>query len=102
MLAWLDAAPQAVMCDELEALADAPDLRARLGGVRCPALVCAGSRDAAIPIASAEDTARRLPNAVFERFEGVGHAIFIEDPERAARVVGAFLPGAPTPEASAG
>ena len=49
VLAWLDAASIEVVCGELVALADAEDLRPRLGELACPTLVCSGTSDQAAP-----------------------------------------------------
>jgi pimeloyl-ACP methyl ester carboxylesterase len=91
VLAWLDAAPLSVVCDELVATADAADLRPRLGELACRVLVCAGTADNAVPMAWAEDVARQCPHGVIERIEAVGHALLLEAPDRVARLTAAFL-----------
>jgi pimeloyl-ACP methyl ester carboxylesterase len=91
VLAWLDAAPRAVIYDELVALADAPDLRPRLAELECPILVCAGQDDQAVPIASSEEVARLAKHGTFRGLAGAGHAILIERPPEALRLVEDFL-----------
>jgi pimeloyl-ACP methyl ester carboxylesterase len=91
VLAWVDAAPLSVLCDELEATAAAADLRPRLAELACPALVCAGTLDNAVPFASAEEIARKFQKGVLERLDGVGHALFMEEPARVFGVVADFL-----------
>jgi 3-oxoadipate enol-lactonase len=91
VLAWLDAAPMAVICDELVAMADAHDLRPRLHEVACPVLVCAGTADRAVPLSSSEDVARRALHGTFERIDGAGHALLIEAPDRVVGLLDDFL-----------
>ena len=91
VMAWLDAAPLSVICGELAAVADAPDLRARLRELACPVLVCAGTADGAVPVAWSEDVARRAPRATFERIDGAGHALLIEAPDRVTGLLDDFL-----------
>jgi len=94
VLAWLDAVPQPVVCDELVAFADADDLRPRLGSIDCPVLVCAGTADRAVPMSWSEDVVRRLSRASLERIDGAGHALLIEAPDRVERVIEEFLESA--------
>jgi pimeloyl-ACP methyl ester carboxylesterase len=91
VMAWLDAAPLSVLCDELEAAAEAPDLRPRLGELTCPTLVVTGTADAAVPPASVETIARAIPKAALARIEGAGHALLLEAPEKVVALVKDFL-----------
>jgi pimeloyl-ACP methyl ester carboxylesterase len=97
VLAWLDAAPIFVICDDLQALADAPDLRPRLREITCPALVFTGTADRAVPTPWVEAVAHALPQGRLERIEGAGHALLLESPEKLAELVRDFLaaPSAP-------
>lgn len=56
-----------------------------------PTLVVHGDADRVVPYANGVDVARRIPGARFERFEGAGHLLFIEEPERFNRLVAEFL-----------
>lgn len=59
-----------------------------LSGVRCRALVMAGSESDVMPPDSAERFAAAIPAAVLEIVEGVGHHVELEAPERvAARIL---------------
>jgi len=91
VLAWLDAAPSSVLCDELDAMADAVDLRPRLGELACSVLVCAGTADNAVPIAWAGDVVRRCRHGALELVEGVGHALLLEVPDQTVRLTADFL-----------
>jgi pimeloyl-ACP methyl ester carboxylesterase len=95
VLAWLDAAPLSVICDELDALADAPDLRPRLHEISCPALVFTGTADRAVPTPSVEAIAHALPQGRLERIEGAGHALLLEVPEKVTELVRDFLAASP-------
>jgi 3-oxoadipate enol-lactonase len=91
VLAWLDAAPPAVLCDEIEAMADAADLRPRLGDLTCRVLVCAGLVDQAVPLAWSRDVARRCRHGTLEVVEGAAHALLLEAPDQAVRLTADFL-----------
>jgi proline iminopeptidase len=71
----------------------AMDLRAGLAGIRCPALILAGSYDPITPVACAEEIAAALPRdiAQLEIFEGAGHGVHRDQPEKAERALRAFL-----------
>jgi pimeloyl-ACP methyl ester carboxylesterase len=63
----------------------------RLPGLQAPTLVLHGSGDAVVDPANADLLASRIPGARVERFEGCGHLLFWEEPERFAEIVGEFL-----------
>lgn len=71
------------------------DLRPGLAGVSCPVLLMAGEQDPVTPIEDAEEIAAALPAAWlrFERFPGVGHGPWRDDPERTERVLRDFISG---------
>ena len=91
VLAWLDAAPRALIYDELVAMADAPDLRQRLRELDCPILVCAGQDDQAVPARSSEEIARLAKRGTFRGIPGAGHAVLIERSPEVLRLVEDFL-----------
>jgi proline iminopeptidase len=76
------------------------DLRPGLANVQCPVLVLAGEQDPVTPPEDAEEIVAALPApwVQFERFAGVGHGAWRDDPEAAERVLRAFL----SPRAQAG
>jgi 3-oxoadipate enol-lactonase len=59
--------------------------------IEAPALVVHGTADRIVPYENGVELARRLPNARLETFEGAGHLLFIEEPERFNRLVEEFL-----------
>ena len=69
------------------------DLLTRLAAVRCPTLVMAGGVDPITPIPCAEAIVAALPAEVAELvvFEGAGHGIYRDEPERAEAVLRRFL-----------
>ena len=67
------------------------DLHDALRRLRVPAIVLAG-RDDPIPLDAQEDTARSL-HADLVVFDASGHCPHVEEPERFARVLDAWLPG---------
>ncbi|MGW1741972.1 alpha/beta fold hydrolase [Nocardia sp. NPDC001965] len=46
-----------------------PELRARLGAIECPTTIIWGTRDPAIPMTTAEELARHIPNAELVRVD---------------------------------
>jgi proline iminopeptidase len=69
------------------------DLTTELERLSVPALVAHG-RDDPIPLASAQDTARRL-KAPLVVFEQSGHVPYVEETDRFVSVLNAFLPRTP-------
>jgi proline iminopeptidase len=69
------------------------DLRPGLAAVQCPVLVLAGEQDPVTPPEDAQEIVAALPAqwVQFERFAGVGHGAWRDDPEAAERVLRAFL-----------
>ena len=70
------------------------DLLPGLAAVQCPVLVMAGEQDPVTPPQDAQEIADALPPqwlAGFERFPGVGHGAWRDDPEAAERVLRRFL-----------
>ena len=59
----------------------AADVRACLPAPQLPTLVLHGRHDALIPLATAEETARRIPDARLVVLEDSGHAPLLEQPE---------------------
>jgi len=69
-------------------------LRYRFAGaerVSAPVLVVGGSRDFAAGPRAQRRLAEILPRGRFAEYEGLGHWMFVEDPERFARDVSRFL-----------
>jgi proline iminopeptidase len=79
--------------DEVWRSLGAYDLTADLERLSVPALVAHG-RDDPIPLASAEDTARRL-QATLAVFERSGHVPYVEETDRFVALLDGFLPRAP-------
>lgn len=69
------------------------DLRPGLARVQCPVLVMAGDADPVTPIADAEEIVAALPPqwVQFERFAGVGHGPWRDEPEAALARLRAFI-----------
>jgi pimeloyl-ACP methyl ester carboxylesterase len=97
VLAWLDAAPLRLICDELIAIADAPDLRPRLAELSCPLLVCAGNEDRAVPFGMSQAVANLAPRGQFSGISGAGHALLVEEPRKTIEAIASFF-AQPDPE----
>lgn len=91
IVAWLDAVPLSVLCDELVAVADAPDLRPRVAELGCPLLMAAGTADHAVPFAGSKGVAALSSRSVFVPIEGAGHALLIEAPDGVVGLLADFL-----------
>ena len=66
----------------------------RLRRVRTPALVLGAEEDRLVPNEACDLYAQLLPDARLERIPGTGHALVIEQPERAAKAILEFIAGA--------
>lgn len=56
-----------------------------------PVLVIAGGQDGAAVPAGLRTLADRLPHGRYQEFAKSGHFVYLDEPERFARVVGGFL-----------
>ena len=76
------------------------DLTADLAKVACPTLVMAGGLDPITPVACAEAIADALPPGLAELvvFDGAGHGVHRDEPDRAEAVLRRFLASAPPKE----
>ena len=88
---WLAAVPSAVLADEMEAFANAPDLRPRLGELTCPVLLRNGALDGAAPPAATDVLGSQLRQGTVETVPDVGHALLVEDAAGTAGAVKRFL-----------
>lgn len=59
--------------------------------LRMPVLVVAGMHDGAAGPAGLRELARRLPNARFVEYERSGHFVYLDEPDRFAREIAAFV-----------
>jgi 3-oxoadipate enol-lactonase len=91
-VARLSANPKLTYWRAIRALA-AFDARARLGDVRCPALVVAGDRDSTIPLAAKQRLARGIPGARLVVVPESGHATPYDQAEMFNRIVLEFISG---------
>jgi pimeloyl-ACP methyl ester carboxylesterase len=66
-------------------------LAKRIHRVAAPTLLVWGRDDRVVPVAYADEFARRLAKATVEVIDGAGHAPHLEQPEAAARLVRDFL-----------
>ncbi|MBW1598769.1 alpha/beta fold hydrolase [Streptomyces sp. JJ38] len=82
-------APARVWRDTLRGLLDT-DLRATLPHVRVPTLVVWGDRDTVLSRADQESIVDAVPDARLVVYEGAGHVVYWDSPERAARDVAEF------------
>lgn len=63
----------------------------RLPELAAPTLIVHGTEDVVVDPVNANLLAERIPDSRLEWFEGCGHLVFWEEPERFASVVGEFL-----------
>ena len=64
--------PEGVLRQTLAVLSDT-DRHTLLPRITCPTLVIHGTADPLVPLACGQDTAQRIPGALFEAIEGMGH-----------------------------
>ncbi len=67
------------------------DLSAITSLVKAPVLILWGDQDSLFDAAHQERLRQSCPAAQFEAFEGAGHNMFWEQPERAAKLISQFL-----------
>jgi len=67
------------------------DALERIGEIQAPTLVLHGTDDAVVDPRNGELLAARIADARLERFQGAGHLLFWEQPERFVRLVVDFL-----------
>ncbi|MGI8966032.1 MAG: alpha/beta fold hydrolase [Limisphaerales bacterium] len=75
------------ICWALEAMARRPDRISLLPQLQIPTLVLHGIEDKFIPVDSAREMARQIPNAEFIEVSGAGHASPIEAPKIVAEAL---------------
>jgi 3-oxoadipate enol-lactonase len=85
----LERTPAIGYAETCKALRDA-DLTDAITGISAPTLVIAGESDLSTPPSLVEETARRIPGAVFRLIEGAGHLPCIERPTDVAALVRGF------------
>lgn len=68
-----------------------------LASIAAPTLVMHGTADAVVLPAAAEHIAATIPGAKLLLYDGVGHAVALEAPERFNRDVAEFVRGLPAP-----
>jgi pimeloyl-ACP methyl ester carboxylesterase len=69
------------------------DFRAALAGVKCPTLVLGGTLDPMLPVENQRELAAALPpqHVRYEEFEGAGHGVLPDAPERTLALLRAFI-----------
>lgn len=72
---------------------DAFDLRERLAAIAQPTLIVSGSEDRMTPPKLSAFLHEQIRGATLESLEGAGHVPQLEQPERLARAIAAFLSG---------
>ena len=83
-----DAAAYAASCDAVAAI----DFRASNRRIECPALVVAGTRDEATPVAMSQAIADSIPGAQLRTLEAA-HLSAVEQPEAFTRLLESFFDG---------
>jgi len=91
VMSWLNATSPAVLAAELEAFAEAEDLRPRLRDLTIPILARVGEVDQAAPVAFSRDIVDSATHGMLQVVPGCGHAIFYEDREGTVEAVANFL-----------
>jgi 3-oxoadipate enol-lactonase len=89
--------PVPMLLQQLQAI-QGHDTSARLASLRVPTLVLHGTADRMLDVANGELIASLIPDARLERFDGVGHMFWWEQPERSAALVREHTARAPAAE----
>ncbi|MEN6407666.1 MAG: alpha/beta fold hydrolase [Thermoguttaceae bacterium] len=86
----LSSDPHAVAAAQ-RGMADRPDMRSRLGEIRCPALIVVGREDVSSPPAEMRTVADAIPGARYVEAPEAGHLSPWENPEAFNRALLEFL-----------
>ena len=81
-----DAVAYAASCEAVAGI----DFRSSNGSIRCPALVIAGTRDEATPVAMSESICRSIPGAQLRTLDAA-HLSAVEKPEAFAQLLESFF-----------
>jgi pimeloyl-ACP methyl ester carboxylesterase len=76
------------------------DMRPTYAAMTCPGLVIHGAEDTVVSPATGEAAAKAMPKGRFLPYAGVGHAPFLEDPDRFTADLSAFVQTASKERAS--
>ena len=76
---------------QVDALLARPDAGSVLRAIRCPTLVLCGRQDGWSPVARHEEMAAMIPGAALAVIEDCGHMAPMEQPERVAEALLAWL-----------
>lgn len=88
---WLNLVHPHVLADELEAAANGPDLHEAIGKLTVPITAIVGALDVATPKAQSEKLVAAAANGRLVVVADRGHALLVEDPERATGEITAAL-----------
>lgn len=66
-------------------------IRKRLGRITAPTLVMVGGEDKVVPPAYGDEFAARIDGASLQRFDGAGHMLMLEQPDKFAAALTEFL-----------
>ncbi|WP_420395885.1 alpha/beta fold hydrolase [Nioella sp.] len=67
------------------------DMRPTYAAMTCPGLVIHGTADSVVSPQTGEAAAKAMPHGRYLPYEGIGHAPFLEDPERFAADLAGFI-----------
>lgn len=84
---WARVAATETLLEELDDLADLPDLHVRLSEIPDPVFVRVGALDTITPVSGAEKIVATAPRGSLEVVDGVAHALLPEDFEGTSRWV---------------
>ena len=87
--------PPAGLVSGLRGMAQRPDRSTRLGAIRVPTLVVAGSHDVYTPPADGLAIHRGIEGSRFVELRGAGHLSSVDSPQAFHAAVGEFLDGLP-------
>jgi pimeloyl-ACP methyl ester carboxylesterase len=68
-----------------------PDNADLKGKIAVPVLITHGDADGVVPYVTSTDNARLIPGAMLSTYTGIGHAPFLEDPQRFNTELAAFV-----------
>jgi pimeloyl-ACP methyl ester carboxylesterase len=76
---------------QMQAIATWPGACDRLGSIKSPALVVTGAEDVIVPPENAFILAQRINGSWLVQFEGAGHGLMYQYPDRLAKIIKDFI-----------
>jgi 3-oxoadipate enol-lactonase len=83
--------PKEIIADDVDALADSPDIRAALALMSVPIVACVGAEDVSVPPAYSQEIVSLAKGARLELLDGKGHGYLEESFDKVVEVIESLI-----------